>query len=100
MPSIGDMQYGFSADGLANYKQQIKSNMITKAAGAVRDISSIENHCMNEWEGKARDNFLKNLKKDAEKVAQEFNDLFSVLSNEIDAVGAAMKQKDKDLINF
>lgn len=98
MPSIGDLNYGFDSNGLSDYLDAIKSEYLTKAADAVLNYGSIVSCCENEWEGQARDNFVENLKKDAQHVADQYQALYEALVAEFNSLAAAMANKDQELI--
>ena len=98
MPTIGNMQYGYDAAGVSNYLDEIKSIVLTEASDTVKDISKIKTVCETEWEGKAREQFLINLQKDANHVADQYNTLYNILISEINSVQAAMANKDESLI--
>lgn len=98
MPAIGDFEYGFEASGVEQYLSDIKSEYLDKAKDRVEDISGIQTCCENEWEGKARDNFISNLQKDSEHVGEQFDALYSILCSEIGSLQAAMANKDEALI--
>ena len=98
MPAISEMEYGYSQEGLGKYLESIKSEVIDKASNAILDTSAIENVCNSEWEGKAKENFLTNLKKDAQHVSDSLATLYSILVSEVNSVQAAMANKDEELI--
>jgi len=98
MPEIGEMQYGYSTEGVSEYLEAIKSEALTNAKDAVKDISLIKTACDNNWEGKAKDNFKVNLQKDADHVADQFDALYNILVSEINSLNAAMANKDEELI--
>ena len=99
MPAIGDMSYGYSTAGVADYLEAIKSEALNLAKEAVLDTSEIKTCCENEWEGKARENFVANLETDGRHVAEQFDTLYTILVSEINSVNAAMANKDESLIN-
>lgn len=98
MPAIGDFEYGYEASGVQAYLDEIHADCIVEAQTAVEDTSSIETILDNEWEGKARDNFKQNLKNDAKHVSEQFDALYTVLTQEINSLQAAMANKDEELI--
>jgi uncharacterized protein YukE len=98
MPTIGEFAYGYDTEGVTTYLDNIKSESLDKAKAAVEDISAIQQVCENEWEGKARENFITNLQKDANHVGDQFDALYNVLVNEINSLNAAMANKDEELI--
>lgn len=99
MPTISDFSYGYSTEGVANYLDAIHTDAIQKAKDAVEDISGIKTCCENEWEGKARENFVANLEQDAKHVSEQFDALYNILVTEINSLNAAMANKDESLIN-
>lgn len=99
MPTIDELQYGYDAAGIKDYLDKIQAEALKGAEDAVKDISSIETCCKDNWEGQSRDVFLKNLQEDANFVAQQFDDLYKVLVDEINAVQAAMANGDSELFN-
>lgn len=99
MPSIGDMEYGYSTSGVADYLEAIKSEALNLAKEAVLDITDIRTCCENEWEGRARENFVANLNLDAQHVAEQFEALYNILVSEINSLNAAMANKDESLIS-
>lgn len=100
MPSIGDLNYGYDKAGVDQYIDNIKGIVLTEACEQIRDISSIESVCDQEWEGQAKENFKTNLKTDAEHLCKQFEFLYNVLTSEINSVQAAMSNKDEELIKI
>ena len=98
MPTIGDFEYGYDQAGMSTYLDQIKSTELQNAKDAVENISGIKTVCENEWEGKARENFVTNLEKDALHVSEQFTTLYQILESEINSAQAAMANKDEELI--
>lgn len=98
MPTISDFSYGYSTEGVEAYLQAIHTEAIQKAKDAVEDISGIKTCCENEWEGKARENFIANLEQDAKHVSEQFEALYNILVSEINSLNAAMANKDEELI--
>lgn len=98
MPTINDLEYGYDAAGMEQYLNEIKAEYLDRAKDAVNDIQDITNVCQNEWEGRARDNFIANLTSDAQHVGEQFDALYVVLVQEINSLQAAMANKDEELI--
>lgn len=98
MPAIGDMQYGYDTAGVEAYIEAIQTEALQLAKNAVEDISTIKTCCENEWEGRARENFVMNLEKDAKYVSEQFDVLYNTLKGEIHSLNAAMANKDEELI--
>lgn len=99
MPKIGDMQYGFDTGGLEQYLNSIESEALKHAMDAVNNTDGIKSACENNWEGKARENYLANLEKDKQHVNEQLEVLYNILKNEISSVMAAMRNKDEELIS-
>lgn len=100
MPSISDMQYGYDTAGVSEYLEAIKSEALQLAKEAVLDVSEIKSCCEENWEGKARENFVVNLEKDAKHVSEQFDALYNVLVAEVNSLNAAMANKDEELIKL
>lgn len=100
MPTIGEMEYGFDSNGIESYLDEIKASVLETAKNDVLDISSIKNVCDAEWTGIAKDNFLQNLEKDTRHVAEQYDELFNVLTSEVNSIAAAMANKDEKLIDI
>ena len=99
MPDISQFNFGYDADGVNVYLENIRSIVLTEAAAALDDTSAIEKVCKEHWEGVARDNFLKNLQTDKEHVKEQFETLYSVLTTEIEQAQAVMGHKDYNMID-
>lgn len=99
MPKIGDMQYGFDTEGLEQYLNSIRYEALQDAMDAVDNTDGIKSACENNWEGKARENYLANLEKDKQHVNEQLEVLYNILKNEISSVMAAMRNKDEQLIS-
>ena len=99
MPTIGEMKsgYGFSKQGIEEYLEQIKSIVLIEASEAVRNTSSIESACVANWEGKAREDFIDQLRKSAEFVAEQYSKLYNELLHEIHLIGASYSDFDQNL---
>ena len=98
MPTIGDMEYGYDANGVSQYLDNIKSEALQQAKDAVLDTTVLVNACESNWEGKARENFVTNLNKDAQHVGDQFDALYNVLCSEINSLSEAYADKDGQLI--
>ena len=98
MPAIGDFAYGYDQAGLEEYIDTIKTGALQDAKDAVKDTGKIVSACENEWAGKARENFVQNLKQDAAHVSEQFEALFNILVQEVNSAQAAMSNKDEELI--
>jgi len=97
MPGIDDLEFGYSTDGVTQYLEDIKANSLEEAKKVVLDTSSIEKVCEAEWVGQARVEFIDGLKKDAQHVADQFDNLYKVLESNITSVQNAMANKDQEL---
>lgn len=98
MPVLGDMEYGYDQGGMESYLDEIETTALQEAKNAVEDISGIQQVCESEWEGKARENFVTNLQKDALHVSEQFTALYNILRSEVASLQAAMANKDEELI--
>lgn len=99
MPTINELSHGYSTEGVETYLEAIHTEAIQEAKTAVEDISGIKTCCENEWEGKARENFVANLETDSKHVSEQFDALYNILVTEINSLNAAMANKDESLIN-
>lgn len=95
---VYDFSYGYNSSGVESYLEEIKSHAIQEAKDAVLNINEIKTCCESEWEGKARENFVANLAKDAQHIANQFDALYEILVKEINSLNAAMANKDETLI--
>lgn len=98
MPTIQDLEYGYNTDGVEAFIEAIKAQALNEASETVKNISKIRETCENNWEGKARENFIHNLEQDSTYVANQFERLYSILVKEIGSLSNAMQNKDGDLI--
>lgn len=98
MPTIGEMEYGYTTAGVESYLEQIRMIVLDEATEKVKDISAIKNVCLEKWAGEASTKFQENLQNDANRVAEQYQKLQRILAREIVAVAAAMKDKDRNLI--
>ena len=99
MPDISQFNFGYDADGVNVYLENIRSIVLTEAAAALDDTSAIEKVCKEHWVGVDRDNFLNNLQTYKEHVKEQFETLYSVLTTEIEQAQAVMGQKDYNMID-
>ncbi len=100
MPAIGDFAYGYDQAQLESYLSEIKAEALDNAVEAVMNIDKIKSACENEWEGKARENFVQNLQNDAKHVSDQFEALYKNLEAEVKSAQAAMANKDEELISL
>lgn len=99
MPTINQMSHGVDEAGVTDYIDKLKAVVITEAATAVKDISSIRTVCEENWEGEARKEFLELLQKDANHVADQYQALYDALFNEIKNVMESMQQFDRVMMD-
>ena len=98
MAGIGEFAYGFDANGVDQYLDNIKADYLLKAKEALSDIDVIKNICENNWEGQSRDAFLFNLRADEKHVENQLDILYDILVKEVNAIKDAMAEKDATLI--
>ena len=93
-----DFQYGFDAQGIENLLNEVKGQVITKAAGhATEKLTIINTACDKNWQGQSREDFKVQLKKDAQKFASSLNNLYSAFEREIANAGFNFDKFDKNL---
>ena len=100
MPTIDQFEHGYDSAGVAQYLEDIKTQALDEAKEAVMKIDTLVTACEENWEGKARENFVANLEKDAQHCADQFDALYNVLVGEVNSLNAAMANKDEELINI
>lgn len=100
MQNIDNLEYGYDQEEVETYLKSIESGALEEAKKAVMDIDKITKVCEEEWQGKARENFVENLKKDAAHVSEQFGTLYEILTKEVRSVQAAMANKDEELIKL
>lgn len=98
MPTISDLGYGTSKEGVNALLDDIKSNLITKVADNAADISKIETACNENWSGTSKENFINNLKKDVAILQEGLNQMYGALVAEINAASSAVLDFDQNLI--
>lgn len=98
MPAIGDLEHGYSTAGVDEYLQEIKAQALEEAKKAVLNTGSLVSCCEQNWEGRARENYVNNLQKDAQHCADQFDALYQILVSEVNSLNAAMANKDEELI--
>ena len=99
MPTIQEMGYGFDSEGINTYLEALKAIVLTKAAERIRDISTIERVCNENWEGDSKERYLEHLRKSANHTAEQFENLYKILLTEITAIQNSMGVFDKNLFN-
>ena len=93
-----DNEYGYDANAIGDYLEQIHSDAFTKAINALNDLSGITAAAEASWEGDAREKWLDNLESDKEHVVAQLDALYRNLQNEVISLGEAMHQKDQTMI--
>ncbi len=99
MPDIGSMKYGTDSAGVSSYLEEIHSGALQAAKEAIKNTEEIKSTCDANWEGKAKENFLKNLETDGDHVNEQFDALYGILCETINSASAAMRRKDSMLID-
>ncbi len=99
MPTIQEMSHGFDEQGVANYIEELRAVVLEQAAEQIRDISSIEKACNENWEGEAKDRFLEQLYNSSNHTADQFENLYQILVSEIAAIQQSMSDFDQNLFN-
>ena len=98
MPTIGELEHGYDTNGVDQYLQEIKAQALEEAKSAVLNTNGLVSCCEQNWEGRARENYLNNLQKDAQHCAEQFDALYEILVSEVNSLNAAMANKDEELI--
>lgn len=93
-----DNEFGYNANAIDNYLEQIHSDAFLKAKQALDDLSGITSAAEASWEGEARQKWLDNLAADKDHVVDQLNALYRNLQNEVISLGEAMHQKDQTMI--
>lgn len=97
MPAISEMEYGYSMLGVEDYIEQLRVVVLEEAAKEIRTIDSIKTVCDQEWEGKSKEIFIKNFQDSANHVSDQLQNLFNILTREIDSVRDAMSLRDQNI---
>ena len=94
----GSNEYGYSTSAVESYLEDIHSSALQAAKDAVNEASVVENAVSNNWEGKAKDDWLEIFAKDRQHVCDQLDNLYAVLRSEINSLNSAMAQKDNTMM--
>lgn len=95
---ISEMSHGFDANGINEYLEQIKAIVLTEAIDALKDTSEIKKAVEANWNGKSASDFLIQLNKSVNHVAEQYESLYQILTREITNIGRKMTGFDNNLI--
>ena len=95
-----DYMYGYNANGIDRLIKEVNSIVMNGAAdNAVDNVSDVKKVCKEYWDGKARDNFVSNLEKDAKLFKTNLKKLKDAFEDEIQNAGRSFQNFDKNLID-
>ena len=98
MAKIDDMIYGIDAGGTRQYVRKVRAEVITTTANEMQKIDNIESVFTAEWEGKARIDFLANVKYMTKKLADSLDALDNGFTNTIKGLVTSWDDHDQNMI--
>lgn len=97
MPTIGEMEYGYSSAGVRNYIEDVRAVALTDVVSAARDIDELTRVIDANWQGFAKERYKQNLKADIEVFATAMEQLYTVFQKEIKNIETSMKRFDNTM---
>ncbi len=95
-----DYSHGYSGSGIEQLISDVNSIVMSGAGKkAIDNLNIITDACDQYWDGEAKENFKKNLKKDAELFKNNLQELETAFETEIRNAGESFRQFDKNLID-
>lgn len=99
MPNL-DYSHGYSGSGIEQLINDVNSIVMSEAGNmAIDNLKIINEACDQYWDGEAKENFKRNLKKDAELFRSNLQELEKAFETEIHNAGESFRQFDKNLID-
>lgn len=91
--------WGYNAKGIDTLISEVKGYVISGAAElAVDNVDDVESVCKDYWDGTARENFITNLRTDADLFKTNITNLYNAFVAEINNAGTSFQNFDENLI--
>ena len=96
---IDSMEYGFDYGKFGDYLQTIQAVVLTGMEDVLNTgVGNITAACNDNWGGKSKDAFVKNLTNDVNKIKDLYQKLYLKLQGTLADVQGSMAAMDKGLI--
>lgn len=96
---IGALNIGFSEEGLAEYKTNLKTKVITDTEAIINDISEIENALNAGWQGVAKDKFVDEFAEARRQIVADLNREYEDLEARFAQLQNTYFEQDNTMMN-
>ena len=70
---MNSLDLGFSREGMKQYIENLRLNMLEEAKKAIDDFGDVEININQAWQGQARDRFLREFEESREKIKSDLD---------------------------
>ena len=100
--SIGDMgmfDIAVNANGMEQYKEQLRISILVDVANAINEVSNVQNAISNIWVGASCDTFLGDFRKAREGIIADLEAEFHDIENRLTELQAYYFQQDRAMMS-
>lgn len=95
---MGSLDLGFSREGMNQYIENLRLNMLEEAKKAIDDFGDVEININQAWQGQARDRFLREFEESREKIKSDLDQEFLDLEARLSEIGTFYLNQDSGMM--
>lgn len=94
---IGDLTIGFSRQGMNEYKESLKIDLLEKSIEKINNTDAMMSAIDAGWQGIARDKFVEDFNQIRQKIANELLQEYNDLNNRLEELANNYLNQDREL---
>ena len=95
---MSSLDLGFSREGMKQYIENLRLNMLEEAKKAIDDFGDVEININRAWQGQARDKFLREFEDARTKVKEDLDLEFNDLEARLSEIGSFYLKQDQNMM--
>ena len=95
---MNSLDLGFSREGMKQYIENLRLNMLEEAKKAIDDFGKVEQAINQAWQGQARDRFLVQFSDSREEIKRDLDAEFLDLEARLSEIGTFYLRQDEGMM--
>ena len=96
---IDDLTIGVSSEGMENYIEELKADILVKVKDKIQDIDPVVKAINNCWQGKSKENFLKDFSRVTNTICDDLEAEYNDLKNRLDELKSFYYEQDQKMMD-
>lgn len=96
--SWDNVTLGINKTEMENYKEALKLEVLTQTVDKIREVDALEKKVTEYWQGKSRDNFLKQFYTMREKICDDLEKEYKDIEHRINELQSMYAKQDNTML--